>query len=148
MYQSVDKEPTLSIQKPIYKPRPKPKPIQKPKPKSNMLRGVILSQHYSNSRRLWLYRFKVIDIVNDSLQNIKFFYKRRVLQAGDLVYVVFNGSQRDIARDIILIKKSYKKYKKTPNKILTKKSNKFHKRTKARQAPGIGLPKSNTINLK
>lgn len=127
--------------RPIHKP--KPKPIKRKKNVSNMLRGVILSQNYYRSKRLWGYRLKVIDIVNDSLKNVRFFYKKRVFAPGDLVYVLFDRRRKGVAKDIVLIKKSYKKIRKSSKLHV----NKFHKRTKARKAPGIGLPKRSTIRL-
>lgn len=145
--QSTQKQSSQPIKKTIQeKPQTPKKRKKREKAVSGMLRGVIISQTFDEQRKLWLYGLKVIDIANDSLKEVEFFYKNRVLDAGDLVYVLFGGKNADTAKDIFLIKKEYRKIKK--HKKLSSPSKKLKKRTKARQTPWIGLPKTNTIKLK
>lgn len=140
--QNKDQTPTQPSQKTITQ-KPKTPVRENDKAVSGMLRGIITSQQYDKNKKLWVYGLKVIDIANDSLKEVEFFYKKRVLDLGDLVYVLFKDKNREIAKDVFLIKKEYRKIKK-----VSSKKEKFKKRTKSRQTPWIGLPKVSTIKLK
>lgn len=148
--QEPPKQSIKTVQKPILtKPKldnPSQKKKQRSRAISGMLRGVITSQKFNKTKKLWVYSLKVIDIANDSLKEVEFLYKTRVLDNGDLVYVLFDDKNKEFAKDIFLIKKEYVKIDK--NRKESSNTNKFKKRTKARQTPWIGLPKVSTIKLK
>lgn len=114
--------------------------------RSNMVRGIILSQIFIEKENTWLYNIKVVDILNDNAGNLKFKYYKKLHDVGDLVYAIFRTNNRITLKNLYLIEKNYKQESKA--KTTTKEKLANIKRAKGRKTPWIKPPVVETVLLK
>ncbi len=102
--------------------------------KNGLLEGTILSIEKINT--FYKYTIKLID----SKKIISFLYNKRLYNENDIVYVDLNKNTNE-ATSMYLSKQNFNEI----NLNYIKKPT--HKRTKSRQTPFIGLPKTQDIEL-
>ncbi|MDX1809553.1 MAG: hypothetical protein R3331_08445 [Sulfurospirillaceae bacterium] len=108
---------------------------------SGSIKGIVKVIKYERSKKSWLYEISGVDTSNFKLPFAKFYYKKKLANHGDLVYVILKNSK---LKNLFFINKTNQaRYYERKNNT----ADIVHKRNKSRIVHWISVPKVERVNF-